>query len=171
MRNKRTILFTIKKYERGIVERLGKYNRFLEPGLHGQIPFIEFTRIRDVREHKMNIHPQKLTTEDKIEITVDGMIWVKPGYDEEAIKKTFYSIEDWKAAVIQLSQTILRQEFGKLSLKESLSSRGKISNNLQIKLDEITDDWGLKVTKIEIKSINPPVTPDPDSKEDTYNIQ
>jgi regulator of protease activity HflC (stomatin/prohibitin superfamily) len=74
----------------------------------------------------------------------------------EEIKKTFYNIDDWKRATIELAKTNLRQEFGGLTLDESLIARERISSNLQDTLDRLTKDWGLKVCKVEIKLIDPP---------------
>jgi regulator of protease activity HflC (stomatin/prohibitin superfamily) len=157
MRTKRSLLFIVREFERGIVELFGRYQKFVNPGLHFQIPFVQLTRIRDVREHTMDIHPQEVITKDNVEILVDGVVWVRPAYDEENIKRTFYNIDDWKAAVMHLAQTNLRQEFGHLTLDESLVARERINKNLQESLDAMTDEWGLKVTKVEIKLIDPPV--------------
>ena len=155
----RTILkpiYVVKQYERGIVECFGQYKRFVQPGLHFQIPMVEITRIRDVREHTMDIEPQPVITKDNVEIQVDGLIWVRPGLETEDIQKTFYNIDNWKAAVMQLARTNLRQEFGELTLDESLIARDRISSNLQQVLDEMTDEWGLRVCKVEIRLIDPP---------------
>ena len=149
-------IYVVKQFERGIVERFGKYNRFVGPGLHFQIPFIEMTRIRDVREHTMDIEPQPVITKDNVEIQVDGLIWCRPGLEAEDIKKTFYNIDNWKNAILQLAKTNLRQEFGELTLDGSLIARDRISSNLQRVLDELTDEWGLKVCKVEIRLIDPP---------------
>lgn len=149
-------IFMIRPYERGIVELLGKYSRFAEPGIHFQLPFLNITRVRDVREHTMNIEPQHVITKDNVEIAVDGLIWVRPGMISEDIKKTFYNIDDWKLAVTQLAKTNLRQEFGALTLDESLTARERISQNLNKSLDRLTREWGLKVCKVEIKLIDPP---------------
>jgi regulator of protease activity HflC (stomatin/prohibitin superfamily) len=148
--------YVVKQYERGIVEFLGKYTRFVGPGLNIQIPFLEMTRVRDVREHTMEINPQAVITKDNVEIMVDGLIWVRPGYETGDIQKTFYNIDNWKTAVIQLAQTNLRQEFGLLTLDESLVARERISQNLRDTLDTMTKDWGLAVTKVEIRQIDPP---------------
>ena len=85
-------MYVVKQYERGIVELFGKYKRFVEPGLHFQIPLVEITRIRDVREHTMDITPQPVITKDNVEIHVDGLIWVSPGLQAEDIKNTFYNM-------------------------------------------------------------------------------
>ena len=157
MRIVHNLFYVVKQYERAIRETFGRYSGFINPGLHVQIPIIQVTRVRDVREHTMDIRPQEVITKDNVEIKVDGIMWVRPDISEEYIKRTFYNIDDWKGAVMELAQTNLRQEFGHLTLDESLTAREKISNNLQRSLDELTDNWGLKVTKVEIKLIDPPV--------------
>jgi regulator of protease activity HflC (stomatin/prohibitin superfamily) len=149
-------IYTLRPYERGIQEQFGKYKRFMMPGLGFQVPFIHITRIRDVREHTMDIHPQPVITKDNVEIQVDGIMWVRPTSDEDAIKKTFYNIDDWKRAVIQLAMTNLRQEFGDLTLDESLVARTTIATNLQRILNTYAVEWGLTVHKVEIRLIDPP---------------
>lgn len=155
----RTILFpiyTLKPYERGIQETMGKYTRFVMPGLGFQIPIVHIVRVRDIREHTMDIPPQAVITKDNVEIMVDGVMWVRPASNEESIKRTFYNIDNWKRAVIQLAMTNLRQEFGDLTLDESLVAREKIADSLQAILNAFADDWGLQVSKIEIMLIDPP---------------
>jgi regulator of protease activity HflC (stomatin/prohibitin superfamily) len=149
-------LYILRPFERGIQETLGKYSGFVMPGLGFQIPFIHVVRIRDIREHTMDIHPQPVITKDNVEITVDGIMWVRPTADEEAIKRTFYSIDDWKRAIAQLAMTNLRQEFGDLTLDESLVARETIATNLQRILNTFAVEWGLTVSKVEIRLIDPP---------------
>jgi regulator of protease activity HflC (stomatin/prohibitin superfamily) len=146
----------VRPFERGIQETLGKYSGFITPGLGFQIPGIQLVRIRDIREYTMDITPQEVITKDNVEIRVDGIMWVKPDPTEESIKKTFYSIDDWRRAVIQLAMTNLRQEFGNLTLDDSLVARERIAGNLQVSLDTVVHDWGLTVTKVEIRLIDPP---------------
>ena len=149
-------IFTLRPYEWGIQETLGKYHRFVMPGLGFQIPFVQILRIRDVREHTMEIHPQAVITKDNVEIMVDGIMWARPTIEEEAIKRTFYNIDDWKQAIIQLAMTNLRQEFGDLTLDESLVARETIATNLQRILNTYAVEWGLTVNKVEIRLIDPP---------------
>ena len=149
-------VFTLRPYERGIQETVGKYSRFVMPGPGMQIPFVQITRVRDIREHTMDIEPQPVITKDNVEITVDGVMWVHPTGDEESIKRTFYNIDNWKRAVVQLAMTNLRQEFGELSLDESLVAREKIASNLQRILNTFAVEWGLTVSKVEIRLIDPP---------------
>lgn len=146
----------IKQSRRAIVERFGKYNRYYEPGLKWVIPIFEKCRTRDIRSHTLDIPPQAVITKDNVEIKVDGIIWARPYDNQPAIYKTFYSIDDWKRAIQELAQTNLRQEFGSLTLDESLIARATISSNLEKELDRLTDEWGIKVDKVEIKLIDPP---------------
>jgi regulator of protease activity HflC (stomatin/prohibitin superfamily) len=156
MRTIYSLIYTLKPFERGIKETLGKYDCFVMPGLGFQIPFFQLVRIRDIREHTMDIPPQPVITKDNVEIRVDGVMWVRPKSDEESIKRTFYNIDNWKRAIIQLAMTNLRQEFGDLTLDESLVAREKIASNLQRVLNEFAADWGLVVSKVEIMLIDPP---------------
>ncbi len=156
MRTIYSLIYTLKPYERGIKETLGKYDSFIMPGLGFQIPFFQLVRIRDIREHTVDIPPQPVITKDNVEIRVDGIMWVRPKSDEESIKRTFYNIDNWKRAIIQLAMTNLRQEFGDLTLDESLVAREKIATNLQRVLNEFAADWGLVVSKVEIMLIDPP---------------
>lgn len=156
MRTIYSFLYVLRPYERGIRETLGRYSGFLVPGLGVQIPFLQLVRVRDVREHTMDIMPQPVITKDNVEIQVDGIMWVRPGLDEEAIKRTFYNIDDWKRAIIQLAMTNLRQEFGNLTLDESLVARERIAQNLQAVLSTYAEEWGLAVSKVEIRLIDPP---------------
>ena len=156
MRIIRNAIYTLRPFERGIQETLGKYSGFVMPGLGFQLPILQLVRVRDVREHTMEIPPQAVITKDNVEIMVDGVMWVRPASKEEAIKKTFYSIDNWKRAVIQLAMTNLRQEFGNLTLDDSLVARERIASNLESVLNDFADDWGLTVSKIEIMLIDPP---------------
>ena len=156
MRTIRFPFYTLRPYERGIQETLGKYSRFVMPGLGFQMPLLQVIRIRDIREHTMEINPQPVITKDNVEIQVDGIMWVRPAPDEESIKKTFYNIDDWKRAVIKLAMTNLRQEFGDLTLDESLVARERIATNLQAVLNTFAAEWGLTVSKFEIQLIDPP---------------
>jgi regulator of protease activity HflC (stomatin/prohibitin superfamily) len=149
-------IYTLRPYERGIRETLGKYSGFVMPGLGFQFPLVHIIRVRDVREHTMDIHPQPVITKDNVEIMVDGIMWVRPTIEEDAIKKTFYNIDDWKRAIVQLAMTNLRQEFGDLTLDESLVARETIATNLQRVLNTYAVEWGLTVSKVEIRLIDPP---------------
>ena len=149
-------LYIVQPYERGIKETLGRYSGFVQSGPGLQIPLLQKVRIRDVREHTMDIPTQPVITKDNVEIRVDGVMWVRPASDEESIKRTFYNIDNWKRAIVQLAITNLRQEFGDLTLDESLVARERIASNLRRVLTEFAVEWGLTVSKVEIRLIDPP---------------
>jgi regulator of protease activity HflC (stomatin/prohibitin superfamily) len=149
-------IYVVKPYERGIRETLGRYTGFVQPGPGLQLPFFQKVRVRDVREHTMDIPTQPVITKDNVEIRVDGVMWVRPASDEESIKRTFYNIDNWKRAIVQLAITNLRQEFGDLTLDESLVARERIATNLRRVLTEFAVEWGLTVSKVEIMLIDPP---------------
>ena len=90
MRTIRFPFYTLRPYERGIQETLGKYSRFVMPGLGFQMPMLQVIRIRDIREHTMEINPQPVITKDNVEIQVDGIMWVRPAPDEESIKVDWF---------------------------------------------------------------------------------
>jgi regulator of protease activity HflC (stomatin/prohibitin superfamily) len=149
-------IYIVQPFERGIKETLGRYSGFVQPGPGLQLPFFQKVRVRDVREHTMDIPTQPVITKDNVEIRVDGVMWVRPASDEESIKRTFYNIDSWKRAIIQLAITNLRQEFGDLTLDESLVARERIATNLRRVLTEFAVEWGLTVSKVEIMLIDPP---------------
>ena len=96
-------IYIVQPFERGIKETLGRYTGFVQPGPGLQLPFLQKVRVRDVREHTMDIPTQPVITKDNVEIRVDGVMWVRPAVDEESIKRTFYNIDNWKRAIIQLA--------------------------------------------------------------------
>ena len=149
-------IFSLRPYERGIQETLGKYSRFVMPGFGVQIPLVHIIRVLDVREYTIDIEPRPVITKDNIEITVDGVMKVLPTVDEVGIKRIFNNIDNWKRAVIQLATANLCQEFGELSLDESLVARVKIATNLQVILNTFAVEWGLTVSKVNIRLIDPP---------------
>ena len=89
MRTLRSPLFILRPSERGIQETLGKYTRYVQPGFGFQMPFFQIVRVRDIREHTMDIMPQSVITKDNVEISVDGVMWVRPSDSEDSIIRTF----------------------------------------------------------------------------------
>ena len=139
--------------ENWIVERFGKFAGILNPGLNLINPI--FSRIAqkvDIRETVLDMPKQGTITSDNATIEVDGVVY----YKIMDPYKSYYGIDNLKYALQNLSQTSLRSIMGKMSLDESLSSREKINAELLIVLDEATDAWGTKITRVEIKDIAPP---------------
>lgn len=143
----------IRQAEKGIVERLGRYKETLDPGLRVLIPFIDGLRARvDMRETVLDIEPQAVITKDNVGITVDAVVYYYVT-DAKAVK---YEVANFYVAISKLAQTNLRNLVGDMTLDETLGSRERINSSLRTTLDEATDKWGVKVTRVEVKEILPP---------------
>jgi len=136
-----------------IVERLGRYNRTMQPGLHLVVPFLD--RVRrgiDLREQVVSFPPQSVITKDNLVVGIDSVIY----YQVTDPFRATYEIANPVAAIEQLSVTTLRNVTGGLQLEEALTSRDHINAQLSSTLDEATGKWGIKVNRVEIKAIEPP---------------
>ena len=142
----------IRPYQRGLVERLGKFNRILEPGIHFIIPFMERVRVVDMREHVIDVPPQEVICKDNVVVTVDAVVY----YQIIDPVKAVYNVSDFLTAIVKLAQTNLRAIIGEMELDETLSGRDLINARLREELDKITDRWGVKITRVEIQRIDPP---------------
>lgn len=143
----------IHQAEKGLVERFGRYKETLDPGLRFLIPFIDTLRYRvDMRETVLDVEPQPVITKDNVTVTVDAVVY---NYvtDAKAVK---YEVANFNVAVSKLAQTNLRNLIGDMALDETLTSRERINASLRETLDEATDKWGVKVTRVEVKEIEPP---------------
>ncbi|HOK39983.1 MAG TPA: stomatin-like protein [bacterium] len=136
-----------------IVERLGKYSRTLEAGFHILFPWIDVIRYKHtLKEEAIDVPSQICITKDNIQVEVDGVLYVKV-IDPY---KASYGIDNYKYATIQLAQTTMRSEMGKLDLDKTFEEREAINAGILKVLDEATIPWGVKVTRYEIKNISPP---------------
>ncbi|HCO69820.1 SPFH domain-containing protein [Mesotoga sp.] len=142
----------IRPFEKGLVERLGKYRREAEPGLQFIIPFIERMVKVDLRETVIDVPPQEVITKDNVVVTVDAIIY----YQITDAFRVVYNVANFEIAAIKLAQTNLRNVIGEMELDQTLTSRERINVTLREVLDEATDKWGVKVTRVEIKKIDPP---------------
>ncbi len=142
----------VRPYESAIVERFGKYLKTLYAGLHFVIPIVDRVIKVDLREQVVDVPPQEVITKDNVVVTVDGVIYYKVIKPEDVV----YKVQNFKVAVINLAQTNLRNIIGELTLDETLTSREIINSKLRLTLDEATDAWGVKVTRVELKRIDPP---------------
>ena len=142
----------IRPYQKGLIERLGKFQRIAEPGLTVIIPFIDKIRIVDIREDIVDVPPQEVITKDNVVVTVDAVIY----FEVTDPYKVVYNVSNFEDACTKLAQTNLRNLIGDLELDETLTSRDKINNELRIILDEATDKWGVRVTRVELQRIDPP---------------
>lgn len=142
----------VKQYEKGIVIRLGKYSHTVDSGITLLVPFIDSIILVDMREKVMNVQPQKVITKDNVSVIVDAVIYYKV---VDPVKAEF-EIEDFDYAATTLAQTNLRNLIGDKSLDETLTARDSINTSLRQVLDESTNAWGVKVTKVELQKIDPP---------------
>ena len=143
----------IHQAEKGLIERFGRYKETLEPGLRFIIPFIDKLAARiDMRETVLDVEPQAVITKDNVGVTVDAVVYY---YCTDA-KAVRYEVANFYIAVSKLAQTNLRNLVGDMTLDETLASRERINSSLRTTLDEATDKWGVKVTRVEVKAIEPP---------------
>nr|WP_091235646.1 MULTISPECIES: SPFH domain-containing protein [Fontibacillus] len=138
----------------GVVERLGKFHRLLTPGLNILIPVIDQVRVNhDLRIQQANVPPQTVITKDNVQVQIDTIIFYQVVGPEQAT----YGISDYVYGVRNISTATMRQIIGKLELDETLSGREKISTEIRIALDEATEKWGVRIERVEVIDIKPPL--------------
>ena len=142
----------VRPYQRGIVERLGRYKETVDPGLRLIIPLVDTMRTVDMREQVVDVPPQEVITSDNVTVSVDAVIYYEPTDPQRLI----YNVANFMLAVTKLAQTNLRNVIGDMQLDESLTSRDKINVALREILDDATDKWGVRVVRVEIQRIDPP---------------
>ena len=142
----------ITPYQRGVVERLGRYKRTAQPGVNLLIPFIDTLRRVDMREQVIDVPPQDVITKDNVAVQVDAVIY----HEATDPVKLIYNVENFLVAIIKLAQTNLRNLVGEMQLDQALTSRDAINTSLRNVLDEATDKWGVRVVRVEIQRIEPP---------------
>lgn len=142
----------IRPFERGLVERLGKFNKLLSPGLNLIMPFIDTVVKVDMREVVLDVPPQLVITKDNVGVEVDGLVYAQ--VTDPA--RSRYEISNYILAATKLAQTNLRNVIGEMELDSALTSRDQINAQLRDVLDEATDKWGVKVNRVELQRIDPP---------------
>lgn len=142
----------IKQFEKGLVIRLGRYSHTADAGLVFLLPFIDSLIRVDMRETLINVLPQQVITADNVVVTVDAVIYYKV---VDPVKAEF-EIQNFNFAATTLAQTNLRNLIGDKQLDETLTARDLINASLREVLDEATNPWGVKVTKVELQKIDPP---------------
>ncbi|WP_345802472.1 SPFH domain-containing protein [Microbacterium sp. AZCO] len=137
----------------GIVERLGRYHKTLSPGLNLLVPVIDRLRpLIDMREQVVSFPPQPVITEDNLVVSIDTVVY----FQVTDARAATYEIANYLGAVEQLTTTTLRNVVGGLNLEEALTSRDEINGQLRVVLDEATGKWGIRVSRVELKAIDPP---------------
>lgn len=142
----------VRPYQRGLVERLGRYKVTKQPGFNLILPFIETIQLIDMREQVVDVPPQEVITRDNVVVTVDAVVY----YEATDPVKLIYNVADFYTASTKLAQTNLRNVIGDLTLDETLTSRETINTELRTILDEATDKWGTRVVRVELQRIDPP---------------
>jgi len=142
----------VAQYEKGLVLRLGRYRSTVDSGLTFLVPVVEDMIKVDMRERVINVEPQKVITKDNVSVTVDAVIYYRIS---DPVKATF-EVQNFGYAATTLAQTNLRNLIGDKMLDETLTARDTINANLRSVLDEATNTWGVKVTRVEVQKIDPP---------------
>jgi len=142
----------IRPFERGLVERLGKFQRVLDPGLNMIVPFFDTVIKMDMREVVLDVPPQFVITKDNVSVEVDAVVYAQVTDPARAR----YEIANYILAATKLAQTNLRNVIGDMDLDSCLTSRDQINGQLRDVLDQATDKWGVKVNRVELQRIDPP---------------
>jgi regulator of protease activity HflC (stomatin/prohibitin superfamily) len=142
----------VRPYQRGVVERLGRYFATVDPGLRLIFPFVDKLRYVDMREQVVDVQPQEVITSDNVVVSVDAVIYYEPTDPQRLI----YNVANFMLAVTKLAQTNLRNLVGDLQLDQALTSRDAINTSLREILDDATDTWGVRVKRVELQRIDPP---------------
>lgn len=146
----------VRPTNRGLIERLGKYNRFAEPGFHWIIPVIENMYYVNITEMMVDAEPQVIITFDNLNAKVDAQIYFKIKPDAESVKASQYNVANFQYQIVNLARTTLRNIIGTMTLKSANSERGKINQELHKTLEEETATWGMEIVRTELKEIDPP---------------
>jgi regulator of protease activity HflC (stomatin/prohibitin superfamily) len=142
----------VRPYQRGVVERLGRFKQAVNPGLRMILPFIDRILFVDMREQVTDVPPQEVITSDNVVVSVDAVIY----YEATDPQRLVYNIANFQLAITKLAQTNLRNVIGDMELDAALTSRETINTKLREILDDATDKWGTRVVRVEIQRIDPP---------------
>ena len=143
----------VRPYQKGLVERFGKYQKTFDSGLHWIWPIADKMTKVDMRENVVDVPPQEVITKDNVVVTVDAVVY----YEATDPVKLVYNVANFYMAATKLAQTNLRNVIGEMQLDESLTSREKINAALRQILDDATDKWGVRVVRVELQRIEPPM--------------
>ena len=142
----------IRPYEKGLIERLGRYQRTASSGLTLVMPMMERILKVDMREQVVDVPPQEVITKDNVAVTIDAVVY----FEVTDPVKVKYNVANFYVAATKLAQTNLRNVVGDMALDESLTSREMINTKLREILDIATDKWGVRVVRVELQRIEPP---------------
>jgi len=146
----------VRPTQRGLIERLGKYHNFANPGFHWVIPVIDKMYLVNVTEQMVDAEPQEIITNDNLNASVDAQVYFRVKSDEESVKGSIYNVANFKWQIVNLARTTLRNIIGTMTLKSANSERGKINAELYNTLHTETKGWGIEIVRTELKQIDPP---------------
>jgi regulator of protease activity HflC (stomatin/prohibitin superfamily) len=146
----------VRPTHRALIERLGKYYHFANPGFHWIIPIIDKMYRVNVTEQMVDAEPQEIITNDNLNASVDAQVYFRVKSDEESVKGSIYNVANFKYQIVNLARTTLRNIIGTMTLKSANSERGKINAELYNTLHTETKGWGIEIVRTELKQIDPP---------------
>ncbi|OGU83684.1 MAG: hypothetical protein A2W11_06860 [Ignavibacteria bacterium RBG_16_35_7] len=146
----------VRPTHRGLIERLGKYNRFANSGFNWIIPVIDRMYQVNITEQMVDAEPQEIITNDNLNAVVDAQVYFKVKDDELNVKNSQYNVNNVNFQIVNLARTTLRNIIGTLTLKSANSERGRINTELHKILIEETTTWGIDIVRTELKQIDPP---------------
>jgi len=146
----------VRPTHRGLIERLGKYYHFANPGFHWIIPVIDKIYQVNVTEQMVDAEPQEIITNDNLNASVDAQVYFRVKSDEDSVKGSIYNVQNFKYQIVNLARTTLRNIIGTMTLKSANSERGKINAELYNTLHTETKGWGIEIVRTELKQIDPP---------------
>jgi len=146
----------VRPTNRALIERLGKYYHFANPGFHWIIPVIDKMYRVNVTEQMVDAEPQEIITNDNLNASVDAQVYFRVKADEESVKGSIYNVANFRWQIVNLARTTLRNIIGTMTLKSANSERGKINAELYNTLHTETRGWGIEIVRTELKQIDPP---------------
>ena len=146
----------VRPTRRGLVERLGRYHRFANPGFNWVIPVIDRMYLVNVTEQMVDAEPQEIITNDNLNALVDAQIYFKIKDDNQSVKDSQYNVNNVTYQIVNLARTTLRNIIGTMTLKSANSERGRINEDLLKVLMKETGKWGIEIVRAELKQIDPP---------------
>jgi regulator of protease activity HflC (stomatin/prohibitin superfamily) len=146
----------VRPTHRGLIERLGKYHRFADPGFNWIVPVIDKMYRVNTTEQMVDAEPQEIITNDNLNASVDAQVYFKVKADEESVKNSQYNVNRVNYQIVNLARTTLRNIIGTMTLKSANSERGRINDELHKILKQETTNWGIDIVRTELKQIDPP---------------
>jgi len=144
----------IEEGDQGLVQRLGEYQRTLQPGLNFVVPLMDSVVVDTIREQLLDIAPQNAVTKDSVPIQVDAVVYWKI----KDLYTAYYKVEDLEASLTNLVLSVMRNEIGQLDLNEAMSAMNKINQALKLELQKPADSWGVEVVRVDVQEIILPQT-------------